>query len=867
MATPISSIHSVSIHRAAAGPLPCSDAEGQSAASLPLGRRCGKLAAAFRLTDARVRPVFRLLPLPLCIAFCLNAQAADDDRPEDWSLCPVQDAVPVFPDAQPPVGSPEDRASQNTDVAGDSVEGVTGETVNFQGNVTLKRGDQFLHADNLSFDQETEQYVAEGNVQYQDSSMRMVAARAQGDQNTDTHKVDDVRYQLTERRGNGGAESIQMKGTRGALMGSTYSTCPPDDRHWELRAKRIDIDTDSGFGTARNATIRVGKVPVLYVPWFKFPIDDRRLTGLLYPNISQSGRNGFDWRQPIYLNLAPNYDMTLEPRLMTKRGLLLGTEFRYLTPTGRGEFNVEYLPSDNLTTRERDEETAEFLAGGYSLDNRRKEDRGRFGFLGSQNIDRNWQARANINWISDPRYLEDLNNNLSTISSYQITSNIGLYGRGRHWDAGLMADYYQLADYTIPETNLPYYRLPRGYFNWEQPFTRWFTAGIHAEAARFQHTEGEAKPGGSRLDLKPYISMPLTGASWFITPTLAWRYTGYQLDQKLADQLAVSNGSGNPNTSPNSSLPISSLDAGLYFDRQTRFRGEDYVHTLEPRLFYLNAPYRNQDDQPLFDTGSMTFSWGQLFRDNRFSGADRQTDANQLTMAVTSRLIRESDGREKLSASLGQIKYFEDSRVGLRPNSPALESGRSAWVADLSYAVNDRWNIGASYQWDPKSSSKDLASVRTRYLIGDDGIVNLNYRYRRNLGYNPNSPTTDSNNPDLLEQADLSFLYPINPTWSLVGRYYYSIRDKQLLEGIAGVQWDSCCLAVRLVGRRYVRNRTGELNDAIQLEIELKGLGSAGPDTEGRLRRAILGYYREDLYLVPPPEVSSGDDDSPDTMP
>ncbi len=801
-----------------------------------------------------MRPALRLLPLPLCIFFSLTAQA-DDERPQDWALCPVDNAVPFFPDAQAPVGTPEDRANQNTDVGGDSMEGISGATMNFSGNVTLKRGDQFLHADNLRYDEQTEQYVADGNVRYQDAGMRMVADRAQGNQETDKHQIDNVRYQLTERRGNGGARTIQMDGAHGELLGSTYSTCPPSQRLWELRAPQIDLDTDAGFGTARNATIRIGKVPVLYMPWFKFPIDDRRLTGLLYPNISQSGRNGFDWRQPIYLNLAPNYDMTLQPRLMTKRGLMLGTEFRYLTPTGKGELNLNYLHSDQLTRDERDQETAEFIAGGYPLENRRGENRGRFGFLGSQNINPQWQARANINWISDPRYLEDFNNNLSTLSSFQINSDIGVYGRGRYWDAGLMADYYQLADYTLPESSMPYYRLPRAYLNWEQPFGRWFAAGVHAEAVRFEHSDSTSRPGGSRIDLKPYVSMPLGGASWFITPTLAWRYTGYQLDQKLANNIVASNGFGSPDTSPSRSLPISSLDAGLYFDRQAIFRGESYVNTLEPRLFYLNAPYRNQSSLPVFDTGPLTFSWGQLFRDNRFSGADRQSDANQLTMAVTSRLIRESDGREKLSVSLGQIKYFDDARVGLSPNSPVLEKGRSAWIADANYAINDRWTIGTSYQWDPKYRREDLASVRTRYLIGDDGIVNLSYRYRRNA----------SNGNDLLEQADLSFLYPVAPAWSLVGRYYYSLQDKQLLEGIAGVQWDSCCLAVRLVGRRYVRNRTGEMNDAIQLEIELKGLGSAGPDTESRLRRAILGYYREDLYLVPPPEVRSGDvDDTPD---
>ena len=367
--------------------------------------------------------------------------------------------------------------------------------------------------------------------------------------------------------------------------------------------------------------------------------------------------------------------------------------------------------------------------------------------------------------------------------------------------------------------------------------------------------------------------MPLEGASWFVRPTLAWRYTGYQLDDGMTDSIAYERAdaatpASRPITdalvdsfrdeSPSRSLPIASLDAGLFFDRETSIGGTGFLQTLEPRLFYLNAPYRDQDALPLFDTSGMTFSWGQLFRDNRFSGADRQTDANQLTLALTSRLIRQADGREKLTASIGQIRYFDDSRVGLRLRDPGIERGKSAWVADANYAVNDRWTIGASYQWDPQFSRSNLTSIRTRYLIGDEGIVNLGYRYRRN----------PSSGVDLLKQVDLSFLYPLTPAWSLVGRYYYSLLDDPardieptLLEGIFGVQWDSCCLAARLVARRYMRNRTGELNDAIQLEIELKGLGSAGPDTEGRLRRAILGYDREDLYLVPPPEARTGDDD------
>lgn len=810
-----------------------------------------------------MRPKLRLLPLPLCIALSLSAHAADEP-PEDWSMCPIEDTIPSFDDLAPPADASPAAESDITDlptnVTGDDLTGVEGEHIDWKGNVFLRRGDQVLATDSLVFDQQNETYKAEGNVRYQDGGMRLVAERAEGDQAQDTHKLENIRYQLLSRRGNGGADSIEMNGAKGSMRRSTYSTCPPDARKWELRAQRIDVDTDEGIGTARNATLRIGKVPVLYLPWFRFPIDDRRRTGLLYPAISSSGRNGFDWRQPIYLNLAPNYDATITPRFMSKRGLQLGGEFRYLTETGRGEFDAAFLPSDDLTERERAEEIFE----GVPEDNRRRNDRGFFRFVGSQNVGADWQARSHLVWISDTRYLDDANNTLNGAAASFVQSDIGLYGRGRTWEAGFMADHWQLADYTLRDTFLPFNRLPRMYASWDKRFAGAFTAGADVEAVRFDHPEYVA---GSRLDVKPYVSLPLEGASWFLTPTLAWRYTAYDLEGDAQDRartyaLRTGRDPNDPATiaelspifrdgRPTRSTPIGTIDAGLFFERTVRFGENSYLNTLEPRLFYFNAPYRDQSNMPLFDTRPLTFSWGQLFRDNRYAGGDRQADGNQLTLAVSSRMIREADGFEKFSASFGQIRYFEDSRVVV-PGEQPIEKGKSAWVVDASYAPNDRWTIGGSYQWDPKASHRDLASLRTRYLIGDDGIVNFGYRYRR----------------DLLEQVDLSFLYPITPSWSVVGRYYYSLQDRQLLEGIAGVQWESCCLAVRLVGRRYLRNRQeGELGSAIQLEIELKGLGSVGPGTEERLRRSILGYYRDDLSLVPPAQVRSGDASPPDGLP
>jgi LPS-assembly protein len=701
--------------------------------------------------DACVRKALRLLPLPACIHLALAALAlaalpmaahAVDERPEDWKLCPVQDAVVGFADAQQPSIITGPRVDQPTDIEGDQLSG-TETSRQFEGNVALRRGDQFLGTDKLTYDSDTGHYVATGSVRYQDSGMRLVADQAEGNQESDRHDLQNVRYQLVSRRGNGGAGHIEMQGAHGALYDATYSTCPPDARSWELRAQRIDVNTDTGMGVAHNATLRVGKVPVLYVPWFPFPIDNRRRTGLLYPGIGSSGRNGFDYRQPIYLNLAPNYDATITPRWMSSRGLQLGAQFRYLTDTGRGTVEFAYLPSDKLTDREHDDETAEFLANGYPLENRRTDDRAWFHFDGHQDLLANWQARANLNWISDPRYLEDFSSNIDGLAPYSVYSDIGIYGHGRNWDAGVMADHQQLADYTLDGALLPHDRLPRAFLRWDQPLQPWLMAGLNAEAVRFHHPD---LPGGSRVDFEPYLSMPLLGTSWFMTPKIAWRYTGYQLDNTLGASLG--------DDAPTRSLPVASLDAGLFFDRSTSVGSTSYLQTLEPRLFYLRVPYRDQDGLPLFDTRPMTFSWGQLFRDNRYTGADRQTDANQLTLAVSTRLLRQSDGREKLSASLGQIRYFDESRVTV-PGEVPVERGKSAWVADASYAVNDRWSLGGSYQWDPKFRRKDLASVRTRYLIGDDGIANFAYRYRRDQG----------------EQVDLSLLYPLTPAWCGVGRY------------------------------------------------------------------------------------------------
>lgn len=780
-----------------------------------------------------MRPLLRLFPLTLCIAATLQAHAQTRDRmAPSWALCPVIDVVPPFKELErAPEGlsvQPASTADTSTatgqdgappiDIAGDQLSGTSANPV-FRGSVTMRRGNQFLGTDQLTFDKNEGRYQAEGSVRFQTRGIRLLAARAEGDQNSDTHTLQDLQYQLLDRRGNGKADSLNLADDSGSLRGATYSTCPPQARHWELEAHRIDIDNTTGWAKAYGARLHVGKVPVLYFPFFMFPTDDRRRSGLLLPSISNSGRNGLDWAQPIYLNLAPNYDATLTPRLMTARGSAWMGQFRYLRSSGNGILNTLWMPHDRLRDRSR----------------------GSASFIGFENLSEHWQARASMVWISDPRYFEDFSGSLYGLSRTTSFSTAGVYGIGRGWTAGVTADHWQLADYTLSRTLLPYDRLPRAFVHWQRDAGMGLIYGVDAEGVRFQHP---VYAGGARFDVKPWISLPLEHDAWFLRPTLAWRYTSYALDPALAQSL----GSGK---TPSRSQSIFSLDSGLFFDREIQVKGHDYLQSIEPRLFYLNVPYVDQGTLPVFDTQPLTFTWEQLFRDNRYTGGDRQADANQLTLAVSTRMIRPSDGFERFSASIGQIRYFRESLVRL-PNEPITEKGHSAWVVDTTYAPTDRWTIGASYQRDPKFKRTDLASLRARYLLPDSGVINIAYRYRRAQ----------------LEQVDFSFLYPVNARWSIVGREYYSLRDRKTLDGIAGVQWDSCCIAMRLVARRYVQNRIGQLDNALMFEIELKGLGSAGPDTQRILRSSILGYNRDDLSLVPPQSAARAPSPlSPDSIP
>ncbi|QWT20243.1 LPS assembly protein LptD [Bacillus sp. NP157] len=711
------------------------------------------------------------------------------------------------------------------------------------GGVRLQRADQVLQAEDVTYNADSTAYDAKGNVRYQEAGMLLRADRMTGTTTPNQGDADNVTYQLLQSRGNGVADHAKVTDPmHGRMRLATYSTCDVGKHQWEFRAKTVDLNKDTGVGVARSATMRFKGVPFMYLPYFTFPLDDRRKSGFLYPTFGSSSHSGTYLSIPYYFNLAPNYDATVTPRYYTERGPMLGAEFRYLLPKSNGTFYVEYLGNDKGT----DTDFSQFGDRGNSKQRYLAQ------ITNNTALGDGFTLSANINRASDNEYFRDFGNDLYTSAVGILTSSVYVSKGGKYWSAALGADDYQNVDPGLPNYVAPYRRWPRATFNLDVPVNSWLDFGADTEAVAFRKLD--KAPGqidGNRLDLAPYLAADFGGPAWFVRPRLEYRFTGYQLDNGN-DKTAY------PDRTPTRALPIASLDTGLVFDRATRMFGTDYTQTLEPRLYYLYVPYRNQNNLPAFDTNEMSFDFWQLFTTNRFAGADRQMDANNVTLALTSRLL-DDNGVERVSAGIGQIRYLTDQKVQMPGVLPTDYNG-SDYVAQFAIQLNDKWRLNSAYQWNPNDKARiypnpdngqyglqghdtDLATVQIQRRIKGDGVLNFSYRYRRNV----------------MEQFDTSVVYPVSERWRALARWVFARRDivpvtadginftsfafsHRTLEATAGVEYDSCCVAFRILGRHYVQDYTRRTNNAIMFELEFKGLGSLNPQSGQYLRRAILGY-------------------------
>ena len=737
----------------------------------------------------------------------------------NYAACKRNDLFDFYTPGLPGAG---DRSAAPTNLVARKVIQADKTHDRLEGDVELSKLDALLKADVLTYDRETTDYTATGNVRYQDHASLLAADSAHGTGTPNTTYLDNVRYQLLDQRGNGvAAKANQTDPDHQQAFDATYSTCDPTDRMWEIRAHEIDMDRVANVGYAHGATIAYDGVPFFWFPYLRFPLDDERASGFLLPHVGYSQRRGLVLGFPYYFNLAPNYDATLEPRVMTERGAMLGGEFRYLSASSKLLLEFNYVPHDRAAADEFRDYVATQPPGANVP-----------GIPDSRNFLRlrdttafsaNWSAVIDVSHVSDPYYLRDFGNSFVTTATALLPSSAYLNGRGDWWTASFGADSWQVTDPALSKTFTPYRRLPRATFQGEHTLAGPLDAGINAEYVDFD--KDHAVTGG-RLDVYPYLALPLETSAWFFRPELGLRYTSYDLSH--LDRYAFTQPAALPLTdsTPSRSTPIFDIDAGLIFERPTEWFGRAFTQTLEPRLFYLRVPYRDQNDLPIFDTQLPTFDFPSLFRTNTFVGADRQINANNLTAAVTTRLIDSDSGDQLLSASVGQIRYFSTQRVQL-PGYPELDYSGSDYVGELDLRLNDRWSLRWDQQWNPNTHRTDLSAFGVEHRFAGDGVFNVSYRFRR----------------DFLEQVDGSALIPINERWSVIGRYYYSLRDRQLLEAFAGFEYDSCCVAARVLLRHYVNVVGASTADtALYFELEFKGIGSTGTRTENYLRRTMLGY-------------------------
>jgi LPS-assembly protein len=772
-------------------------------------------------------------------------------RTNTFALC-KRNALPDF--YTPGLPTQGDRSQVAADVSARKVESTDSTHYRLDGDVRMQRLDQLLRSDFLTWDTDTTAYTAGGHVVMQDRSMVMSADSASGVESAHSTKLANVRYQLLQERGNGTAASADMSDAEhGKLSDGTYTTCDPDDVRWHLHANELDMDKVANVGRAHGVSLYYGDVPFFWFPYLSFPLSNERQSGFLAPHVGYSSHRGLVLGAPYYLNLAPNYDATLEPRVSTERGAMLTGQFRFLDAADKAQVDFNFVPHDNEAADERAQYAAtppvfQGPASPVDIPDRRYA----FQIKDWSTFSENWGAAVDIERVSDKQYFQDYGDSLTASATALLGSSAYLNGRGTWWNASFGADALQITQTSLSNAAQPYMRLPRATFQGEHALLGGLVWGVNSEYVDFRRgpidlvgpTPGSIQSldslEGQRVDLYPYLAYPVESAGYFIRPELGLRYTAYDLNDLAAYNAAQPGTPAFTRTSPTRSTPIFDLDAGLVFERPLTLFGTALTQTLEPRLYYLRVPYRDQADLPIFDTQLPSFDFPSLFRSNSFVGADRQSNANNLTLALTSRLIDAASGDELLSASIGQIHYFSPQRVQL-PGVPEVDYSGSDFVAELDLRLNDNWELKWDQQYNPNSRildpqtqmlvenlhHTDLSAISVQHRFGAEGTLNFSYRFRRGL----------------LEQVDTSALVPLSANWSLVGRYYYSLMHSQLLEAFAGAQYDSCCVAMRVLVRRYI-NVIGQLkpSNGIYFELEFKGLGNTGTRTESFLRRAILGY-------------------------
>jgi LPS-assembly protein len=717
-----------------------------------------------------------------------------------WSWCGLPESALPLPAGG---GVP---AEALTEVEADSAELTIGDHVAvLKGDVRLTRGVDTLRADQARYDRQADRVDVQGNVFLTRPDLRITGDAGWFELAPKRGEITGAEYRLVGFNARGKADKVWIDGEAlSKHSGVTYTTCRPDSTAWLLSAGSIEFDRAEGFGDARDAVLRIGDVPVAYVPRFVFPIDERRRTGFLYPSVGGSGSSGFKVEVPYYLNLAPNYDATLVPRFYGTRGFLLGGEFRHLSESSWSQVRGDVMPRD-------DEEP----------------DLGVRGFVAAEHHQSWGRLSADLIYqhVSDDFFLSDFGSALAETSTRYLDRRASVAYGGDGWYATAAA-----IDYQAVEAGLnPYRLLPTvtvGGSLPQQVAGRTLNLSGFVNYSNFDRDVGVV---GQRIDLYPSASLPLRSAWGYVVPKAGLRYTTYDLDGQVP---------GEPE-SPDRTVGLGSVDSGLIFERDSSWFGQAVTQTLEPRLYYLYVPRVDQNELPIFDTAQFEQLYETLFLENQFTGPDRINDMNRLSAGVSTRFLAGDTGVELLRLSLGQAYYFADREVQL-PGVPTQTSRTSPVIGEIGLQLDRHWSVLASGQWDPDeesdSNQPDKKAFRVAYR-GDDGRF-VRGRY--------------GETETISEFYDVAFSWPVAEKVNAIGRFAYSLQDEEVMDAIAGVEYGSCCWRLRAYVRQGLRPRSsdagtvGEQDTSFLVQLELRGLGAFGSDADELIDRSLHGFLKSD---------------------
>ena len=700
---------------------------------------------------------------------------------------------------------------------------LRGETLTLDDRVDVQQGYRQLRADKVTLDRNQGLATLEGNVQLREPGILLQTNRAEIRPDNGEATLTDSSYLLHDKHLRGRADTLHRDDQGDIRMdGGELTYCAPDDNDWSIAATKLTLYTEQGVAVARGSKLRLRGVPIFYLPYMRIPLDDKRRTGFLWPDIGSDSRSGIDIATPLYINLAPNYDALYTPRYIERRGVSHELTTNYLgKKSGLWTLGAAYLPGDRRFESDFPEES--------------NHDRW---FVQAQQVGsyaERWRSRIDYSKASDVNYLRDLDT--ASLDNRRQTNLLQLGSLdylGDNWLVNMDVQQFQQLAEDIRED---YRKLPQitGHYRSRfQPFS--VNPILLAQYSNFD-IDDPTRTTGQRIYGEAGASYPMRWQSAFLNSTAKYRYLDYDLrDEPI---LASAN-------SPTTGSALASIDAGLFFERELQFAGRQLVQTLEPRVFYLYSEFKDQRDQPIFDTAELTFTYNQLFRETRFSGRDRLDDANQIAFGLTSRFLDGVSGKEYLSASLGQIYYFEDRRVRLLPDGDPVSSNSSEMAAELSYRPNDRLNLISNLVWDPNEDQINSGNVQLQYGSENGQLYSLGYTYRRPLEFQINKPVT--------EQTHLSFWTPIGGSnWRLFASWNYSVEAHTSVEDMVGIEYDTCCWKFRLMHLRYFDvdrqdiiidpdDPNLERQNTTQAQILLKGLGGFGSRVSNLLEDMIRGY-------------------------